>query len=407
MSNAALETKSLLGTNTFNNNSIKNCQVSVDGTWQKRGYSSMNGVVTLISRENGKCLDTAVLSKYCKGCAMWNGNKNKPGYLNWKTNHICQANHNTSSGSMEAAGAILMFSRSVKSYGLRYTSYIGDGDTSSFNEVKSSNPYGEEIIIEKLECVGHVQKRLGTRCRSLLQSMKGKVLSDGKKLNGAGRLTDKVINKLQNYYGMAIRQNKLLYPMKKSVWAVLFHNSNISNPIERHQFCPQSKNSWCLWQADKLNNQNKYKPTLNIPLSIKTVLLPTFHDLSSDELLSKCLHGQTQNNNEALNSIIWKKCPKNIFVGRKVLEIGVSSAVLQFNEGATGICKVFERLKITIGQFMMKGFLKKNNERIRNMRRKSSKKGIQQRKILRNIRKGYSDIEYESEKQPAYSIGGW
>ena len=151
MSNAALETKSLLATNTFDN-SITNCQVSVDGTWQKRGYSSMNGVVTLISRENGKCLDTAVLSKYCKGCAMWKGKKNKPGFLNWQTNQICQANHKKSSGSMEAAGAILMFSRSIKNYGLRYTSYIGDGDTSSFNEVKSSKPYGEEITIEKLEC---------------------------------------------------------------------------------------------------------------------------------------------------------------------------------------------------------------------------------------------------------------
>ena len=221
MSNAALETKSLLATNTFDN-SITNCQVSVDGTWQKRGYSSMNGVVTFISRENGKCLDTAVLSKYCKGCAMWKGKKNKPGYLNWQTNHICQANHKKSSGSMEAAGAILMFSRPIKNYGLRYTSYIGDGDTSSFNEVKSSKPYGEEITIEKLECVGHVQKRLGTRCRSLLQSMKRKILSDGKKLNGAGRLTDNVINKLQNYYGMAIRQNKLLYPMKFGLFGLCY-----------------------------------------------------------------------------------------------------------------------------------------------------------------------------------------
>ena len=128
---------------------------------------------------------------------MWKGKKNKPGFLNWQTNHICQANHKKSSGSMEAAGAILMFSRSIKNYGLRYTSYIGDGDTSSFNEVKSSKPYGEEITIEKLECVGLVQKRLGTRCRSLLQSMKGKILSDGKKLNGAGRLTDNVLNKFK------------------------------------------------------------------------------------------------------------------------------------------------------------------------------------------------------------------
>ena len=36
MSYAALETKSLLGTNTFDNNNIINSQVSVDGTGQKQ-----------------------------------------------------------------------------------------------------------------------------------------------------------------------------------------------------------------------------------------------------------------------------------------------------------------------------------------------------------------------------------
>ena len=43
-----------------------------------------------------------------------------------------------------------------------YTDYIiGDGDTTSFKEVQASKPYGD-LLIQKLECVGHVQKRLGT-----------------------------------------------------------------------------------------------------------------------------------------------------------------------------------------------------------------------------------------------------
>lgn len=41
---------------------IKDCQVSVDGTWQKRGYSSLNGVVTALSSKDGKCLEIAVNS---------------------------------------------------------------------------------------------------------------------------------------------------------------------------------------------------------------------------------------------------------------------------------------------------------------------------------------------------------
>ena len=39
--------------------------------------------------------------------------------------------------------------------------------------------------------------------------MKGKKLNDGKGILGKGRLTDKIINKMQNYCGMAVRQNIL------------------------------------------------------------------------------------------------------------------------------------------------------------------------------------------------------
>lgn len=39
-----------------------NCTVSLDGTWQRRGHASHHGVVTPISVQTGKCVDTEVLS---------------------------------------------------------------------------------------------------------------------------------------------------------------------------------------------------------------------------------------------------------------------------------------------------------------------------------------------------------
>ena len=42
---------------------VTNCQVSVDSTWQKHGHASMNGIVTLISKENGECLDMVCFPK--------------------------------------------------------------------------------------------------------------------------------------------------------------------------------------------------------------------------------------------------------------------------------------------------------------------------------------------------------
>ncbi|GFX73959.1 uncharacterized protein TNCV_2093911 [Trichonephila clavipes] len=44
------------------------CGVSVDGTWQKRGYSSLNGCVSTISVDSGKILDIEELSQYCRVC---------------------------------------------------------------------------------------------------------------------------------------------------------------------------------------------------------------------------------------------------------------------------------------------------------------------------------------------------
>ncbi|GBM46189.1 hypothetical protein AVEN_270203-1 [Araneus ventricosus] len=50
------------------NNSDNNIAVAVNGTWQKRGYTAHNGVVTITSMDTGKVIDIGVLSKYyaCK-----------------------------------------------------------------------------------------------------------------------------------------------------------------------------------------------------------------------------------------------------------------------------------------------------------------------------------------------------
>ena len=40
--------------------------VTIDGRWQLRGYTSMNGVVVAMSVDSGKVLDIEVLSRFCK-----------------------------------------------------------------------------------------------------------------------------------------------------------------------------------------------------------------------------------------------------------------------------------------------------------------------------------------------------
>jgi hypothetical protein len=109
---------------------------------------------------------TEVSSKYCHACAMhstWD--KASVKYISWEKSHQskCNINYTGTSGGMEVAGAVAIFSRSEEKYGLRYTRYISDGDSRAFKAVVAAMPYGPSVEMEKLECIGHVKKRMGGR----------------------------------------------------------------------------------------------------------------------------------------------------------------------------------------------------------------------------------------------------
>ena len=109
----------------------------------------------------------------------------------------------------------------------------------------------------------------------------------------------------------------------------MLHCSEASNLDTRHQICPRSTESWCKFQADKTNNTGLYKNKAGLPSVVRDSIKTVFMNLSDDNLFKKCLHGQTQNNNGSLNNVIWKRCPKDVYVGRSTLEMGVASAVIE------------------------------------------------------------------------------
>ncbi|GFV84638.1 uncharacterized protein TNCV_2482521 [Trichonephila clavipes] len=97
---------------------------------------------------------------------------------------------------MEPLGVYRIFERSVEMRKLQYVNFFGDGDSKGYASVKDI--YGKNTVA-KYECIGHIQKRVGTKLR--------KLKSKRKDLGGRGKLTDAFIDKLQNYYGIAIRDN--------------------------------------------------------------------------------------------------------------------------------------------------------------------------------------------------------
>ncbi|GFU18849.1 uncharacterized protein TNCV_1085861 [Trichonephila clavipes] len=110
--------------------------------------------------------------------------------------HQCSCNHQGSAGSMEPVGAYGLFERSRETRKLEYVEFYGDGDSKSHLVVKDI--YGIDNV-RKYECIGHIQKRVGSKLRILKTKEKG--------LGGKGKLSDSFIDKIQNYYGIAIRSN--------------------------------------------------------------------------------------------------------------------------------------------------------------------------------------------------------
>ncbi|GFX21207.1 uncharacterized protein TNCV_2251551 [Trichonephila clavipes] len=281
-------------------NKIVECGISVDGTWQRRGYSSMNGCVASLS------VDTA--------------------------DHECHSNFQGSALKMEAVGATRIFQRSIVKRGLKYAHYYGDRDSKGFISVKDTY---EMDSVTKYECIGHVQKRVGARLR--------KLKSKNKNLSGKGKLTDSFIDGLQNYYEIAVRSNVgNLSGLQQNVIAALFHcSSSVEKPM--HGQCPIGKDSWCYYQralsCGKKPNE-KYKGLSN---EVLNTIKPTYLELCTKELLTKCLHGKIQYSNECLNGVIWQRVPKEVFVCLKILKSGALDAVIQFNDRYKGCVEIFKK----------------------------------------------------------------
>ena len=321
--------------------------VSIDDTWQRRGHNSHNGVVTAISVVSRKALDIEILSNYCKGCAQWKKEDKKlPAYQEWMQSHQCSLNHDSSSGAKEPEGAIKNFARSESKRGIRYVEYLGDGDSSSFLKVKESKPCGDQII-KKSECIGHNQKRVGTRLRKLCNVYNSQKLSDEKPVNGKNRLTTKIIDTLQNYYGMVISSNTdSLVKMVDTVLATLYHVAS-TNENPNHALCPSGNDSWCGWQK----NCTTYKHKHGLPTAVVEWLEPIYEELSDPKLLSKCLHGKTQNPNECLNKLIWSRCPKKIWVSLKTVQQASYAAIANFNDGNISFLNALQQIGVNPGYF--------------------------------------------------------
>ena len=138
---------------------IVDISVPIDGTWQRRGFSSLNGAVAAISVATGRILDVEAMSRFCQGCVnIEKFKENITLYESLKAEHNCSINHVGSAGQMEVLGAEHIFSISIEMRNLRYTEYYGDGDSKDFNTIE--NIYAPKLFIKR-SALDTCKKELG------------------------------------------------------------------------------------------------------------------------------------------------------------------------------------------------------------------------------------------------------
>ncbi|GFS69521.1 uncharacterized protein TNCV_3893911 [Trichonephila clavipes] len=270
--------------------------------------------------------------------------------------HVCHSNFQGSALKMEAVGATRIFQRSVVKRGLKYAHYYGDGDSKGFISVK-------------------------------------------------GKLTDSFIDRLQNYYGIAVRSNVgNLSGLQQNVIVALFHcSSSVEKPM--HGQCPIGKDSSRYYQralSCGKKPKEKYKGLSN---EVLNMIKPTYLELCTKEQLTKCLHGKTQNSNECLNGVIWQRVPKEVFVCLKTLKSGALDAVIQFNDGYKGCVEIFKKLNITPVYYTLKSYKHLAINKINDAERHSTPNVKQRRKMLRATRKKINVLE--SKEGVIYKSGAF
>ena len=176
--------------------------VVVDGGWCKRShkhsYNAKSGVAVIFGKETGKLLHLGVRNKYCQACAQ-NVSKEK---------HRCYKNWTRSSSEMETDIILEGFKEAEQVHGVRYTRFVGDGDSSVHSTLLESVP-GWGYAIKKLECANH--------CCKCYRGALEKLVQDNPSYKGSGGLTKKMRRRLVSAARCAIRMRSKEADRKKAI----------------------------------------------------------------------------------------------------------------------------------------------------------------------------------------------
>ena len=120
------------------------------------------------------------MSKSCCKCNFKKSQceENTEEFEEWRREDVasgdCDINFEGSSPAIESEGASVLWNRSVNRHKMRYKWILSDGNSKTFNTVQH---ICNDCEVIKLDCVGHVQKRMGKHLMNLKAHTPGGVLT--------------------------------------------------------------------------------------------------------------------------------------------------------------------------------------------------------------------------------------
>ena len=257
--------------------------VIVDGGWSKRShkhlYNAKSGVGIIIGQRTGKILHIGVRNKYCSACAQ--------GIPSEK--HKCFKNWNASSSEMETDIILDGFLKAEQTHGVRYTRFIGDGDSSVFPTLRENVPiWGFDI--QKVECANHACKC----CRSSLE----KLAANNPSYKRKDGLMEKMRKQLTSAAHCAIKMRS--QEPDRNVPARLLERDLLNGPYHcfgyhnkcRSDFCSTARQNQLRTDSSRLSTNPSSAPSTssNTAAAEDEVSDDNSNDMEGDHSLNMCVH---------------------------------------------------------------------------------------------------------------------
>ena len=203
--------------------------------------------------------------------------------------------------------------------------------------------------------------------------------------------------------GLSVRSihgSRTLYKEDQPVSSVLIEQA-IQNFVAFLRRTVQSS----VKSGDKEICTETFRPK-NVASAVMQEILPTFEALWDRNLLQSVLEGLSQNNNEALNHLVWDISPKELFGGPETVLAACAIGVCLFNGGARTLQTMLRGLHLAVGEHCKSGLAAIDKQRLYAAAEKASEATKQQRQIRRSQRKSRNE-RYEEQEGPTYEPGAF